>query len=57
MATGLAMFRGDSTARALAEREHNVTHFTEYETGGHFAALQTPDLLAEDLRTFFRSLT
>ncbi len=51
--TGLAVFQGDSTARALAEREHNVVHFTEYETGGHFAALQTPDLLASDLRKFF----
>jgi pimeloyl-ACP methyl ester carboxylesterase len=54
--TGLAVFRGDSTARALAERELNVVHFTEYETGGHFAALQTPDLLASDLLKFFGSL-
>jgi hypothetical protein len=54
--TGLAVFPGDSTARVLAEREHNVVHFAEYETGGHFAALQTPELLAADLRTFFGNL-
>jgi pimeloyl-ACP methyl ester carboxylesterase len=50
------VFRGDSTARALAEREHNVVYFTEYEAGGHLAALQTPDLLATDIRDFLRSL-
>jgi pimeloyl-ACP methyl ester carboxylesterase len=54
--TGLVVFRGDSTARALAERELNVVHFTEYETGGHFAALQTPDLLSSDLLKFFGNL-
>ena len=53
--TGLAVFPGDSTARTLAEREHNVTHFVEYTTGGHFAALQTPELLAGDIRAFFTS--
>jgi hypothetical protein len=38
------------------EREHNVTHFAEYGTGGHFAALQMPELLAGDIRTFFTSV-
>jgi pimeloyl-ACP methyl ester carboxylesterase len=54
--TGLAVFRGDSTSRVLAERQHRVVHFTEYEVGGHFAALQTPDLLAKDLQDFFHSV-
>jgi pimeloyl-ACP methyl ester carboxylesterase len=51
--TALAVFPGDSTSRVLAEREHHIVRFTEYETGGHFAALQTPDLLAADLHQFF----
>ena len=54
--TGLAVFRGDSTVRAFAQREHNVVHFSEFDAGGHFAALQTPDLLTTDLRNFFHSL-
>ncbi|HEY0695655.1 MAG TPA: epoxide hydrolase [Kribbella sp.] len=54
--TGLAVFPRDTTVRRLAEREHNVVHFTEYDTGGHFATLQTPDLLTADLRTFFHKL-
>jgi pimeloyl-ACP methyl ester carboxylesterase len=54
--TALALFPGDSTSRVLAERQHRVVRFTEYEAGGHFAALQTPDLLARDLQAFFRDL-
>jgi pimeloyl-ACP methyl ester carboxylesterase len=54
--TALAVFPGDSTSRVLAERQHRIVRFTEYETGGHFAALQTPDLLARDLQAFFRDL-
>jgi pimeloyl-ACP methyl ester carboxylesterase len=54
--TGLAVFPGDSTARGLAEREHNVVRFTEYEVGGHFAALEVPELITEDLRAFFRTV-
>ncbi|WP_433356569.1 epoxide hydrolase family protein [Microtetraspora malaysiensis] len=52
--TGMAVFPGDSTVRAFAEREHAVVHWSEFDRGGHFAALQTPDLLVEDVRAFFR---
>ena len=34
----------------------NVTHWTEYDTGGHFPAIEEPDLLVDDLRAFFRPL-
>ncbi|WP_373282363.1 epoxide hydrolase family protein [Microtetraspora niveoalba] len=52
--TGMAVFPGDSTVRAFAEREHAVVHWTEFDRGGHFAALQAPDLLVGDVRAFFR---
>jgi len=42
--------------RALAERDHNVVHWTALEKGGHFAALEVPELLTDDIRTFFRGL-
>jgi len=31
-------------------------HWTEFSRGGHFAAFEVPDLLATDVRTFFRPL-
>jgi epoxide hydrolase len=54
--TGVAVFPGDSTVRTFAEREHNVVRWTEYDRGGHFAAMQAPDLLVEDIRAFFRQV-
>jgi pimeloyl-ACP methyl ester carboxylesterase len=42
--------------REWAERFFAVQRWTEMPRGGHFAALEEPDLLAEDLRAFFRPL-
>jgi microsomal epoxide hydrolase len=42
--------------RAWAERAYNVTRWTTMPAGGHFAALEEPDLLADDVREFFRPL-
>jgi pimeloyl-ACP methyl ester carboxylesterase len=52
--TGMAVFPGDSTIRRFAEREHTIVHWSEFDRGGHFAALQAPDLLIGDVREFFR---
>ena len=54
--TAVGVFPGDSTLRGLAERHHHVVRFTEFHRGGHFASLQAPDLLVEDLRAFRRQL-
>ncbi len=42
--------------REWAERLYNVVHWTEMPRGGHFAAMEQPALLAEDIRTFFQPL-
>jgi pimeloyl-ACP methyl ester carboxylesterase len=42
--------------RERIERAYNVTHWTEMPRGGHFAAAEEPELLAADLREFFRPL-
>ena len=34
----------------------NLVHWTEMPRGGHFAAMEEPELLVEDVRAFFRSL-
>ncbi|MBC8161183.1 MAG: epoxide hydrolase [Roseiflexaceae bacterium] len=52
---GIALFpREAQFPRETAERSLNVQHWTEMPRGGHFAALEEPELLVEDLRTFFR---
>lgn len=42
--------------RAYVERGYNVQRWTEMPRGGHFAAAEEPQLLAEDIRAFFRPL-
>jgi pimeloyl-ACP methyl ester carboxylesterase len=56
--TGCALFPQELMvpARAWAERLYNVARWTEMPSGGHFAALEEPALLVEDVRAFFRPL-
>ena len=42
--------------REWAERSYNVKHWTDMPSGGHFAALEEPDRLVQDIREFFRTL-
>jgi hypothetical protein len=42
--------------RSWAERAFNLSHWTTLPRGGRFAAMEVPELLAEDIRTFFRPL-
>jgi pimeloyl-ACP methyl ester carboxylesterase len=41
--------------RDWAERFFNVKRWHEMPRGGHFAAMEEPELLAEELRTWFRT--
>jgi microsomal epoxide hydrolase len=56
--TGCAIFPREiyRAPRRWAEATYNVARWTEMPRGGHFAALEEPDLLVEDIRTFFRSV-
>jgi pimeloyl-ACP methyl ester carboxylesterase len=42
--------------RSWVERVYNVQRWTHMPKGGHFAAFEQPELLAQDVRVFFRSL-
>lgn len=55
---GFALFPKDigTPPREWAERFFNVRRWTEMDRGGHFAALEEPELLVEDIRAFFRPL-
>ena len=46
----------DIAIRRYVERENTVVRWTDVDRGGHFAALEEPDLLVDDLRAFVRSL-
>ena len=57
--TAISMFPKELVriSRRWAEaRFGNLVHFNELEAGGHFAALEQPVLLTEEIRTSFRSL-
>jgi len=53
---GMAMFPQEISRppREWAERSYDVRRWTEMPRGGHFAALEEPQLLAEEVRAFFR---
>jgi len=54
----MAVFPGEISLppREWGERSYNVQRWTEMPCGGHFAALEEPERLAEDIRAFFRPL-
>jgi pimeloyl-ACP methyl ester carboxylesterase len=54
--TGVAVFAEDIAIRRYAEQGNNIVHWSDFDTGGHFAALETPDLLVADIRMFFASV-
>jgi pimeloyl-ACP methyl ester carboxylesterase len=56
--TGVAVFPREISLpiRRLAERTNPIIHWSEFDRGGHFAAMEVPDVLVGDLREFFRGL-
>ena len=56
--TGVAVFADDfQTIKVFAERDNsNIVHWSRFERGGHFAALEVPELVADDIRAFFAAL-
>jgi len=55
--TGVAVFPGDApTPIEWAQRKANVKRFTNMDRGGHFAALEAPELWVKEVNTFFKSV-
>jgi pimeloyl-ACP methyl ester carboxylesterase len=56
--TGYARFAVEIVRppRSWVERIYHLTHWSDFERGGHFAALEEPDLLVSDIRQFCRAL-
>jgi pimeloyl-ACP methyl ester carboxylesterase len=56
--TGVLQFKGDVILqpRKWAERYFNLQRWNVMEKGGHFAPMEAPEVLVEDVRAFFRPL-
>jgi microsomal epoxide hydrolase len=56
--TGVAVFPKEiySPPRRWVESFYNLVHWSEMPRGGHFAAMEQPELFVEDVRSFFRML-
>jgi len=56
--TGVARFPKEIMRfpRKWVENQYNVTHWSEFDRGGHFAAMEKPELFVEDVRKFFRTV-
>jgi epoxide hydrolase len=56
--TGVANYPGEITRlpRRWVENRYRVTHWVDQPRGGHFAAMEVPDLFVDDLRAFFRTV-
>jgi microsomal epoxide hydrolase len=56
--TACALFPKEITVppRRWVEARYNLTRWTEMPRGGHFAAMEEPQLLVDDIRAFFRDL-
>lgn len=54
--TGVAVFAQDIAIRRYGERGNRIVRWTDFDCGGHFAAMETPELLVDDVRAFFAPL-
>ncbi|TQS39627.1 epoxide hydrolase family protein [Cryptosporangium phraense] len=55
--TGVANFAGDPAIRRYADELNTIVHWSGFDRGGHFAAIEAPDLLVGDVRKFFSGLS
>ncbi len=53
---GWAVFHTDPVVRRIMDPDHKLAHWTDFAEGGHFPAMEEPDLLVSDIRAFFRGL-
>ncbi len=53
---GWAVFNSSPVVRRIMDPEEKIEHWAEFAEGGHFAAMEEPELLVTDLRAFFRKL-
>ena len=52
--TGVAVFASDTTIRSIFDPGNRIAHWSQFDRGGHFPAMEVPDLLVGDIQAFFR---
>ncbi len=58
--TGCALYPAEMMSwppRSYYERMYNITHWEVMPKGGHFAAMEVPEVWLSDVRKFFRTIT
>jgi len=50
------VFNTEPIMRRFMDPQHQMAYWAEHKEGGHFAAMEEPALLVDDLRAFFREL-
>ena len=55
--SGWAVFDTHPLIRRVLDPGEAIGPWTEYTEGGHFPAMEEPKLLADDIRTFIRSIS
>jgi hypothetical protein len=50
------VFNSDPILRRVFDPEYTIEHWSEFDRGGHFPAMEAPDLLVGDMRKFFHDL-
>ncbi|HEY3470148.1 MAG TPA: epoxide hydrolase [Amycolatopsis sp.] len=53
---GWAVFNTSPVVRRIMDPEGKIEHWSDFAEGGHFAAMEAPELLVADVRAFFRKL-
>ena len=56
--TGIAHFRYEEQfpPRKFIERGFNIQHWSDFPEGGHFPSIEKPQLLADDIISFFSKI-
>ena len=54
--SGVAVFAADTTIRSIFDPGNTIKHWSEFDRGGHFPAMEVPNLLIGDIREFFSTL-
>ena len=53
---GWAVFNADGIVRRLMDPTFEIEHWSEFSQGGHFPAMEVPELLVRDIQAFFHKL-
>jgi pimeloyl-ACP methyl ester carboxylesterase len=53
----VAVFAADTAIRSVMDPAGAIERWSEFDRGGHFPAMEAPDLLVDDLRSFFHGAT